>query len=198
MILLLAGIKAAGILFGILQQYFFTRFEQEVLLEIQQILFDRTLRLPKSFFDDKETGYLMSRLLGDVNGVRWFFSSTLVYMVSSILRFAGGAVFLLYLNWRLALAVLVVLPLMFVSVRFFGRKLRVLSHHGMERQAEVYQSVQESLAQTSLIKAFATEKRTLNSLMGKLRASLQVSMEQTLPGFAGQPGHQCRPRPGPV
>ena len=150
-----------------------------MLLDIQQTLFDRTLRLPKSFFDDKETGYLMSRLLGDVGGLRWFFSSTMVYMFTSVLRFAGGIVFLLYLNWRLALAVLVVLPLMFVwRCAFSARKLRVLSHHGMERQAEVYQSVQESLAQTSLIKAFATEKRTLNSLMGKLRASLQVGMEQ--------------------
>jgi subfamily B ATP-binding cassette protein MsbA len=181
-VLLLAGIKIVGIVFGILQQYFFTRFEQEVLLEIQQILFDRTLRLPKSFFDDKETGYLMSRLLGDVGGVRWFFSSTVVHIVTSFIRFAGGVIFLLYLNWRLALAVLVVLPLMFASVRFFGRKLRILSHHGMERQAEVYQSVQESLAQTSLIKAFATEKRTLHALVGKLRASLQLGMEQNTLG----------------
>jgi ABC-type multidrug transport system fused ATPase/permease subunit len=177
-VLLLAGIKAANILFSLLQQYFFTRFEQEVLFDIQQALFDRTLRLPKSFFDARETGYLMSRLLGDVNGLRWFFSSTLVYIFTSVLRFAGGIVFLIYLNWRLALAVLVVLPLMFVSVRFFGGKLHVLSHHHMERQAEVYQSVQESLAQTSLIKAFATEKRTVNALMGKLRASLQLNMEQ--------------------
>lgn len=181
-VLLLAGVKAAGVLFDMFQQYFFTRFEQEVLLEIQQSLFDRTLRLPKSFFDAKETGYLMSRLLGDVNGLRWFFSSTLVYMFSSVLRFGGGVFFLLYLNWRLALAVLVVLPLMLFSVRFFGGKLRVLSHHGMERQAEVYQSVQESLAQTSLIKAFAAEKRTLNSLVKKLRASLQVGMEQSTLG----------------
>jgi ABC-type multidrug transport system fused ATPase/permease subunit len=177
-ILLLAGIKAAGVIFGILQQFFFTRFEQEVLFDIQQALFDRTLRLPKSFFDSKETGYLMSRLLGDVGGLRWFFSSTMVYIFTSLLRFGGGVFFLLYLNWRLALAVLVVLPLMFISVRFFGRKMRVLSHHGMERQAEVFQSVQESLAQTSLIKAFATEKRTLNTLMSKLRASLQLGMEQ--------------------
>jgi ABC-type multidrug transport system fused ATPase/permease subunit len=181
-VLLLAGIKVIGIVSGILQQYFFTRFEQEVLLEIQQILFDRTLRLPKSFFDDKETGYLMSRLLGDVGGVRWFFSSTVVHIVTSFIRFAGGVVFLLYLNWRLALAVLVVLPLMFAAVRFFGRKLRILSHHGMERQAEVYQSVQESLAQTSLIKAFATEKRTLHALVGRLRASLQLGMEQSTLG----------------
>ncbi|HEX7502901.1 MAG TPA: ABC transporter ATP-binding protein [Acidobacteriota bacterium] len=181
-VLLLAGIKVAGIVFGILQQFYFTRFEQEVMLDIQQILFDRTLRLPKSFFDDKETGYLMSRLLGDVGGVRWFFSSTVVHIFTSFIRFAGGAIFLLYLNWRLALAVLVVLPLMFGSVRLFGRKLRILSHHGMERQAEVYQSVQESLAQTSLIKAFATEKRTLHSLMAKLRSSMQLGMEQNTLG----------------
>ncbi|MDD8013414.1 MAG: ABC transporter ATP-binding protein [Acidobacteriota bacterium] len=181
-ILLLAGVKAAGVLFQMFQQHFFTRFEQEVLLEIQQSLFDRTLRLPKSFFDTKETGYLMSRLLDDINGLRWFFSSTLVYMLGSVLRFGGGVVFLVYLNWRLALAVLVVLPLMFVSTRLFGRKLRVLSHHGMERRAEVYQSVQESLTQTSLIKAFATEKRTLQSLMGKLRAAMHIGMEQSTLG----------------
>jgi ATP-binding cassette subfamily B protein/subfamily B ATP-binding cassette protein MsbA len=177
-ILLLAAVKVAGILFNVFQQYFFTRFEQEVLLEIQQALFDRTLRLPKSFFDAKETGYLMSRLLGDVNGLRWFFSSTMVYIFTSLLRFTGGVFFLFYLNWRLAAAVLVALPLMFMSMRFFGRRLRILSHHGMERQAEIFQSVQETLAQSSLIKAFATEKRTLNSLIGKLRASLQLSMEQ--------------------
>lgn len=181
-ILLLAAIKIASILFGILQQYYFTRFEQEVLLEIQQTLFDRTLRLPKSFFDEKETGYLMSRLLGDVGGIRWFFSSTIVHIFTSAFRFLGGAVFLVYLNWRLALAVLVVLPLMFLAVRFFSHKMRVLSHHGMERQAEVYQSVQESLSQTSLIKAFATEKRTLSALMDKFRASFHLGMEQNTLG----------------
>jgi len=181
-ILILAAIKIANILFGILQSYYFTRFEQEVLLEIQQTLFDRVLRLPKAFFDDKETGYLMSRLLGDVGGVRWFFSSTIVHIFTSFIRFVGGAVFLVILNWRLALAVLVVLPLMFVAARFFGHKLRVLSHHGMERHAEVYQSVQESLSQASLIKAFAAEKRTLGALTGKLRAALQLGMEQNVFG----------------
>jgi ABC-type multidrug transport system fused ATPase/permease subunit len=179
-ILLLAAIKVASIVASSLQQYYFTRFEQEVLLDIQQVLFDRTLRLPKAFFDGKETGYLMSRLLGDVGGVRWFFSSTIVHIFTQSIRFIGGAVFLVYLNWRLALAVLVVLPLMFLAVRFFSQRMRILSHHGMERSAEVYQSVQESLAQTTLIKAFATEKRTLNSLMGKLRASFQLGMEQNV------------------
>jgi ABC-type bacteriocin/lantibiotic exporter with double-glycine peptidase domain len=43
---------------GVWQSYYFARFEQEVLLDIQEDLIDRTLRLPKSFFDEKETGYI--------------------------------------------------------------------------------------------------------------------------------------------
>ena len=181
-ILLLAVVKGTDILLKNSQQYLFTRFEQGILLDIQHSLFDRTLRLPKSFFDAKETGYLMSRLLGDVQGLRWFFSSTLIYVFTSIFQFIGGIIVLIYLNWRLALAVLVVLPLMYSTVRFFGRKLRILSHHSMERSAEVFQSVQESLEHSSLIKAFATEHQTSDSLADKLRASQQISMEQSTLG----------------
>lgn len=87
---------------GLLQNRYFTRFEQEVLLNIQRGLLDRTLRFPKLFFDDKEIGYLMSCFTSDVRGLRWFFSSTLVRIASSVLRFLGGVAFRIYLEWRLA------------------------------------------------------------------------------------------------
>ena len=181
-VLALVGVKILALLFGAWQQFYFARYEQEVLLDIQHTMLDRVLRLPKSFFDSKETGYLMSRVMGDVNGLHWFFSSTIVYILTSFLRFIGGVVFLIYLNWRLAIAILFALPLMVFAVRYFGRRLRILSHHGMERQAEVYQTVQESLASTSLIKAFSTEERTTKRVLDRLKASLQIGMEQSTLG----------------
>jgi ABC-type bacteriocin/lantibiotic exporter with double-glycine peptidase domain len=87
-ILLLAGILLAEKLTGLLQEFYFARFEQQVTLDIQQDLFNHVLRFPKTFFDEKQTGYLMSRLSSDVEGLRWFFSSTIVYIISNILRFA--------------------------------------------------------------------------------------------------------------
>ena len=60
----------------------------EVLLDIQQTLLERTLRFPQSFFDELETGYLMSRL----RGLRGFLSSALAYIVSNIIRLLGGTV----------------------------------------------------------------------------------------------------------
>jgi ATP-binding cassette subfamily B protein len=181
-VMLLVGIKVLGMLTGTLQQFYFARFEQEVILDIQHDLLDRTLRFPKSFFDDKETGYLMSRLSSDVMGLRWFFSSTLVYIISNVLRFVGGAVLLFYLEWRLAIVALVILPGLMICVRYFSRKIRVLSHQSMERQANVSRRMQESLSSASLIKAFVSEEREVGRVMAELRAALGISLEQTAVG----------------
>jgi subfamily B ATP-binding cassette protein MsbA len=181
-ILLMGSVKFVSIIASSLQQFYFTRFERDVLIDIQQALLDRTLRFPKSFFDSKETGYLMSRLLADVNGLRFFFSSTLVHIVSSLLRFIGGVVLLVYLRWQLSIAVFAVLPVMVLFVRYFSRKIRVLSHQGMEQQGNVTQSLQESLSSTSLIKAFSLEKQTLKRIMTELKEALQIGMERTTVG----------------
>jgi len=176
-VLLLAAIKVLEMLANLLRRFYFARFEQGVLLDIQHDLLDRALRFPKSFFDDKEIGYLMSRLSSDVYGLRWFFSSILVLIVSNILRLVGGAVLLLYLEWKLAIVTLVILPGLMIGVRYFSHKTRVLSHQGMEQQANVSRRMQESLSATSLIKAFASEKREVDRIMSEFRAAFQISLE---------------------
>lgn len=178
-ILLLIGIFLAEHLANLLQKYYFARFEQEVTLDIQKDLLDHTLSLPKSFFDDNQTGYLMSRLSSDVEGLRWFFSGTIVHIFSNTIRCIGGLGLLFYLEWRLAIGVLVILPFIAISVRYFSRKVHVLSHHSMEKQAMVSSMFQESLSSVSLIKAFSSEARTIGRLMSGLKSTFQISMEQS-------------------
>jgi ABC-type multidrug transport system fused ATPase/permease subunit len=123
------------------------------------------LRFPKKFFDDHQTGYLMSRLTEDVDAVRWFFSNTIVYIISNVIRFAGGVCFLFYLEWRLAGVVLILLPALGWGVRYFSSKLLHLNHQTMEQRADLAGSLQESLSESILIKAYASEKHTLKRLI---------------------------------
>ena len=181
-ILLLAGIILAEKLMDLLQQFYFTRFEQGVILDIQQSLLDRALRFPKSFFDANQTGYLMSRLSSDVQGLRWFFSSTVVYIAKNLVRFIGGAVFLIYLEWRLAIGVLVILPGVVLVVKYFSGKIHILSHQSMEQDARVSSQFQESLSSVSLIKSFSSEVRTVGRLISELKKVLQISLEQSTVG----------------
>ncbi|MBN1145908.1 MAG: ABC transporter ATP-binding protein [Anaerolineales bacterium] len=180
----LAALKGLSLAGSAAQQYALARFAQDTLLDIQRDLFEHTLRLPKSFFDDKETGYLMERLAADVSGLGWFFSGALAHLLSNLLRFIGGVGLLFYLNWRLASVTIIVLPLMLVAVRYLSERSRVLSHHRMERQALVKQRLQESLSASALIKAFGSQARESGRMASELDAARQIAMEQTVLGSA--------------
>jgi ABC-type multidrug transport system fused ATPase/permease subunit len=178
-IILLVGILVVEKLIHLLTDFYFTRFEQKVTLDIHQDLLARVLHFPKAFFDDHQTGYLMSRISGDVEGIRWFFSRTIVLVISNILRFAGGIGFLIYLEWRLAAVVLISLPALGICIRYFSAKIHVLSHRGMEQSAAVSGRYQESLSESELIKSYASEDRTLNRLISGLKGIFKNSLEQT-------------------
>ncbi len=182
-VMLLIGLVLGGMLIGAMQSYYFTRFEQNVILDIQHSLLTRTLHMPKSFFDEKEVGYLMSRLSSDVSGLQWFFSSTIVNIVSNLLRLIGGVALLFYLEWRLALVALVVIPGLVLWVRFFAQRTRALSHRRMEQQAQAARRLQESLTSSTLIKSFASEERETRRVIAELRSVQETSLVQMAVGL---------------
>lgn len=176
------GLGVASVLIGLFQNWFFTRFEQDIILDIQQDLLRHTLRLPKSFFDEQDVGYLISRLSNDVSGIRWFFSSTIVQIASSAVNLIGGVVFLFYLEWRLAIVVLIMLPFLILWTKFFAPRMRNLSHRSMEQRSNVMRRMQESLSSSSLIKSFASEDREVGRVTEAISSSFDISLEQTAVG----------------
>lgn len=181
-LLLVIGIKLLDIGAGLLQKYYLLDFEQSVILKIQEALLEHTLHLPKAFFDQNEVGYLISRVSSDVGGLRWFFSGTLVYLFTNLIRFLGGLGFLFYLEWRLALVSLLALPAMLFSVRYFSKRMRILSHHGMETHAGINKRLQETITSLPLIKAFSTEQRESERVMHAFEDQRQISLEQNVVG----------------
>ena len=178
-LILLIGCLTAEKLTRVLEEFYFARFEQHVTLDIQKDLFTRILHLPRSFFDSNQTGYLQSRLSEEVDELRWFFSSTLVHIAGNFLRLIGGVIFLFYLEWKLALAVLVLLPFLLACTRYFSSKIHILSHRTLEQKADAAGRLQESLSEAELIKAFTSEEHTVKRLLAPLRQVIQLSLERT-------------------
>ncbi|MFX0138867.1 MAG: ABC transporter ATP-binding protein, partial [Candidatus Hodarchaeota archaeon] len=172
-------------IFSLLRQFYFFSFEQDVILEIQQSLFGRVLRFPKSFFDSNQTGYLMSRLSGDVFRLRMLFSSTVIEIFTNVLKFFGGIVILFFLHWKLTLYSIIFLPFFYVTVRFLGEKTRQLSHNMMEKSAQVSKNLQESISGVTLIKAFAREEKATQKISDSLQDSIEAGVEQnTISAFS--------------
>ena len=185
-VLLMIAISGCSRLCDLLQGFYVSRFEQRVTTDIQEGLLGHVLRFPKAFFDSKETGYLMSRVSHDVGGVQWFFSGTIVNIVTNLLRLVGGICFLVYLEWRLALAAVIVLPALIWIIRYFSKRLRLMSHWLMEQQAKVHGRFHECLSSVPLIKAYSTEDRAVSTVISGVRRITNLSLEQsTVNSIAG-------------
>lgn len=176
-IILLVAFLLAERLMKALEGFYFTRFEQRITLDVQHDLVERILRLPKKFFDDQQTGYLMSRISSDAQGLRWFFSTTVVFFLSNAVRFVGGMALLVYLEWRLALIVVAILPVALLFTRYFSTRVHNLSHQSAEQEAAVSDRFQETLSSASLVKAFAAEARELRRVVSELTAAFRISLQ---------------------
>jgi ATP-binding cassette, subfamily B, bacterial MsbA len=136
---------------------------------------------------------LTARINADLRGMDWFFSGTVVYVLTEGIRLVGGMALLLYLEWRLALAAVALLPLMVVAVRFFSRRLYALSHWRMEQQATILKRLQETMGAMELVKAFAAEEREGERLVEAYGTARQLTMEGSAVGAAASAVLQAIP-----
>ncbi len=181
-VFLLLACLAAEKLLRLIEDFCFACFEQRMLREIQEDLLARCLSLPKAFYDEHQTGYLTRRITEDVDGLRILFSGFAFNAAGQAVRLLGGACFLLYLEWRIALVVLALLPGLAWGLRYVSGKIYLLSRRRLEYQAEAAGMIQESLAGASTLKAFAAETRTRERIMTRVDKQLEVSLEQSLVG----------------
>jgi ABC-type multidrug transport system fused ATPase/permease subunit len=143
--------------FSIARSYFLEKASQRISLDIKKKLFLHLESLPLSFFKNKESGYLASRLFSDSDAVAVTIGS-LALLAQDILTFFVGMFALLFLQWKLTLIVLVFLSFYSVFIFRYGNRFREVSRAVQEESAKVSGSVQESIAGINLIKAFLREE----------------------------------------
>jgi ABC-type multidrug transport system fused ATPase/permease subunit len=165
---------------GLFQNWFFLRYSQDITLDIQKQVLEHSFRLPKAFFDKNQTGYLMARITGDIGGVTWFLSGSLVGIVTNVLYFIGGLCLLFWLEWRLALAALAAVPVFLFALRRFSDRMHALNHAGNEENARYMSGFQETLNAMPLVKAFAAEEKAVGKILAGLRQVFRLSAERSV------------------
>lgn len=122
--LLLFGIYAVGAFASRGQVYQVGAVGQRLLASFRGRIFDRLQHLPLSFFDKRPAGDLMSRVTNDVDTLNQLFSQGLTQLLGSLFSLLGIVVAMLLLQWNLALACFVIVPLMLLTTSFFARRAR--------------------------------------------------------------------------
>jgi ATP-binding cassette subfamily B protein len=122
-------------------------------------LFHRILRLPMSDLNEMKTGGILSRLSGDVDSTTGLLQQALLSPVLATLRLIVTLCIIFTLNWRIASAVMLTLPLILLAQNLWVQKIRrIWKSMGQDRQ-EIDARVSEGLSGVRIVRGFGREQR---------------------------------------
>jgi subfamily B ATP-binding cassette protein MsbA len=152
-----AGIAIIGAVSAYFDKYLTTSVSQWVGHDLRRTLYHHIQRLSLAEHDKVRTGDLITRVTSDIEVIQDFISSALLGMLVSVTTLAGMIGVMFYLNWRFTLIALSVMPVLFVVVYRYTRRIKKASRAVRKKEGELLSVVQEVLTSIRVVKAFARE-----------------------------------------
>jgi ATP-binding cassette subfamily B multidrug efflux pump len=135
------------------------RVGQQTMYDMRQEIFAHIQRLSMSYYDKNPVGRLVTRVTTDVDALNDLFAAGVVTMINDFFLLAVMVGVLLYLNWRLALAALAVLPLILVVTFVFRKFVREANRRIRTAIARINAFLQEYISGMSIVQVFNRERR---------------------------------------
>lgn len=154
----LLGIAAVRGLFNFLEGYLAERASQGVAFDLRELLFAKIQRLSFSYYDQVQTGQLLTRVTNDVEQIRTFAGSGVIQLVNAALMLVGTASLLFSMNWRLTLVALTIVPAILAILFVFVRKVGPLFGQIQQTLGQLNTVLQEDLTGLKVVRAFAREE----------------------------------------
>ena len=139
---------------GFANKYLMTWVGSRVVLDLRAALFDKLLSLPTRYYDERASGELISKVTFDVNQVAAAATTVVTTLVKDSLTVLGLLAWLMYLNWKLTLAALVIVPPMMLIVRTSSKRLRKMSRETQRAMAGITNVIQEAVEAHRVVKVF--------------------------------------------
>ena len=164
------GVSLIIFVFGYLQMIVQTYASEKVGFDLRKKLSDKISRQSFAFIQEANPSKLLTNLTSDIDSIKTFVSQAVTSIVSSAFMIIGSSVLLLMINWKLAIPVLMIIPLVGATFFIIARRIKVLFKRGREVIDWLNKVINESILGAAII-------RVLNSQNTEYRKFLDASAE---------------------
>jgi ATP-binding cassette subfamily B multidrug efflux pump len=170
----LLGVACVGGVFRFLMRRILIGASRDIEYDIRNDFFAHLQTLPLGYYQARRTGDLMSRATNDLNAVRMLVGPAIMYSASTLLVFVAAIALMSSIDARLTLIALAPLPLVSISVKYFGSAIHKRFEAIQEQLAAVSATVQESLSGVRVVRAYRQEPHEIE----RFRAANQEYVER--------------------
>ncbi|MBP5461065.1 MAG: ABC transporter ATP-binding protein [Lachnospiraceae bacterium] len=156
--LALLGLYLLRVLFRFLSNYLAHRAAWYLVGDLRSRLYDKLQSLDLTFFHDKQTGDLMSRVVNDTRDFELLYAHMIPDIITNLVTFVGVLIILLTVNWKLALITCAPIPLILISGVIFAKVVRPFFRASQKAMGELNAQLQDSLSGLHEIQAFGQEE----------------------------------------
>jgi len=155
------------------------RVSQNVVYDLRTGLYRHMQELPYQFYDKHRIGEIMSRMTGDIEGIRNLIAGGLVSVFDNLLNFVGALIFLSFLSWELMLSLVIFAPIMAVTAWKFRAQIHPAFRNIREQNATLNTRATENLSGMRVVKAFAREPYEMERFEKDNRELLKLHLKAT-------------------
>jgi subfamily B ATP-binding cassette protein MsbA len=159
----------------------------KVVLDLRKEMFNKLLTLPTRFYDDHATGNLISILAFNVTLVTNAATNVVTVSVRDSIVIAGLLGWLFYLNWKLTLLSLVMLPIIALILKIINGRLRDASRNTQRAMGDITQVIEESVAAHKVVKLFGGQEYEGHRFGDSANWVRRHTMKQAMAGAANVP-----------
>ncbi|HEV7831511.1 MAG TPA: ABC transporter ATP-binding protein [Pseudonocardiaceae bacterium] len=172
---------------GFLGAYLGAWIGENFLHRMRTRVFAHLHTLSVSFFDRRRLGDILSRLTGDVAAIEAVVLSGVIGLISNVLKIFVFAGVLFFLDWRLALASLIAVPVFWLAARSFARRIKIASREVRRRAGSISVVAEESLGNATLIQAYGREGVEVDRFAAQSMGSVNAELAATRLGAMFSP-----------
>jgi len=169
------------------RDYFMGYVGQKIVNDIRDQLYAHIASLSFSYFTRTPTGVIISRIINDVNLVQGAITKAPSSLLQGIFTMIGLTGYILYLNWRLALFSIIVLPLAGVALSKFSKRFRKASTSMQEQIGVLTTHLHETIGGIRIVKAFGMEAYESRRFTEKNHALFNSLMRSIKTGAISHP-----------
>ena len=186
-LLLLAGL---GVVYGLhsltlwFQSYWMIGIAQKTVYTMRKQLFTHFHKLSIDFFNKRQHGELMSRVTNDIENVSATLNSSVIQIFSSVLTLVGTLVVMIWLSPLLTLVTMIIVPLMFMGMKWITSRTGRLYKEQQRRLGEMNGYIEETISGQKIIKSFSQEPKVIEEFRIKNKKLKESGYwAQTFTGF---------------
>jgi len=150
---------------------------QRIMYDMRMEIFGHLQRQDVAFFDKNPVGRLMTRVTTDVDALNELFTAGVISVFGDIFTLAGIVIMLFLMNYRLALAIFSVVPLLFIITLMFKIKVRDSFRRVRTAIARINAFLQENITGTALVQIFTQEKKQHDKFARINREHLDANLQ---------------------